>query len=94
MSEPDWSPLSKWQWVGIAMLDLEGNFVSWQIDHPKGQIQHQMLVTRDGRIDPLQRTKVDVTGLVRNWSGVWPDGRVTEQLAIAHHPPLPLESGE
>jgi hypothetical protein len=81
--------LSKWAWVGVVLLDLEGNYVAWQIDRPMGQIKNEMLIYRDGRIDPLARTKVDVTGQTKRWTGAW---ATREQLAIAQHPPLPLES--
>jgi hypothetical protein len=79
---------SRWLWAGIALRDVEGNVVAWELLAPDGQINWQREVSRLG--EPLMhRLVVDLwTTRVRTWNGNIPDSPV----AIAQYPPLPLDS--
>ena len=81
---------SQWEWVGIALRDVEGNTVAWELVGPDGHIQWQQMLSRINQPTVHQLTVNLRSDKVRTWNGHIPN----PSTPIAQYPPLPIESGE
>lgn len=83
----------KWEWAGIAVRDIEGNMVMWELSDPIGSVdmsQEMVGSLLSGTIRPGPMTvTVRLSGVAQYWDGR-PRGRVI-QGELAQHPPPPLQ---